>query len=520
MVSAYVSGNSEDKREITYFETCEYDNIGLHNLTTLILKEFGIQFQAANHFRLKLHPVNGDPRILHNSKGPTVQGVESGDTIELLHCGPIAQVCTKTSDSNVWDIPNVKKMNRDDFEVEPRPFGTGNFARIYRAKSKHGLGDVAWKVPYGISLEKQTVVESMIRELRIMASCDHPAVMKLIGVALPEGGKTKPAIVIPLLTGSLQDWIEKKGELGSKSLTNVEKFIVIYGIARGMQYLHRHMIQHRDLNPKNVLLTQDMEPVIIDFGASKVTETGETVIHSNVIGTALYMAPEAFGKRYSTRTDVYSYAWTVWAFWTRSLPYNREIISVTEIESRAIKNVRPGLPTETDSMTQFVADMIRNCWDPDSHKRLSFDQIVEKFDSATASVLTEKRDLEKFEEYQNKLAEKRLVNVSESDISISELESFAQSGESTALIELGRRYQTGTMVEPDLKRAVRYYREAAARGNPDGYFCLGQCYQHGIGLQPDPLVGSALIEKARQEESHMALEWDDKSHMLVPKANA
>lgn len=63
-------------------------------------------------------------------------------------------------------------------------------------------------------------------------------------------------------------------------------------------------------------------------------------------------------------------------------------------------------------------------------------------------------------------------------------------------------------MEPDLKRAVRYYREAAARENPDGLFCLGQCYRHGIGLQPNSLVGDALIEKARQDGSHMALEWE------------
>ena len=510
MVSVYISGNSGDKREITYFETCEYGKPGLHPLITLILKKFGIQFQGANHFRLKLHPVNGDPRILNNSKGHRAQGVESGDTIEVLHCGPLAQVSKKTSDSNVWDIPNVRHMNRDDFEVEPKPFCLGGFAKIYRAKSKHGLGDVAWKVPLGSCLDNPDAVQSMTRELRIMASCDHPAVMKLVGVALPEGGKTKPAILTPLLSGSLQDWIEKKGELGSKSLTNVDKFIIIYGVARGMQYLHRHMIQHRDLNPKNVLLTQDMEPVIIDFGASKVTETGQTVVQSQAIGTGPYMAPEAFGERYSSRTDVYSYGWTVWAFWTRSVPYGDKKASEWEIRNKAINNVRPGLPTEPDVMTQFVADLIRNCWDQDSHNRPSFDQIVEHFDKAC--VLTEKRDLEKFEKYQSKLAEKRLVNVSETDISISELESFAQSGESTALIELGRRYQTGTMVEPDLKRAVRYYREAARRGNPDGYFCLGQCYYHGIGLQPNKLVGSVLIEKARQDESHMALEWDEKDH--------
>ena len=71
--------------------------------------------------------------------------------------------------------------------------------------------------------------------------------------------------------------------------------MIICVISSAMKYLHKKNIIHCDLKPDNILINDDFNPFITDFGLSKINELGSLMEHSiNFCGTIIYMAPETF----------------------------------------------------------------------------------------------------------------------------------------------------------------------------------------------------------------------------------
>ncbi|CAL0320039.1 unnamed protein product [Lupinus luteus] len=111
--------------------------------------------------------------------------------------------------------------------------------------------------------------------------------------------------------GSLQDALNKV-EAGERELDWLTRHKVAVGIASGLEYLHLShspRIIHRDLKPANVLLDDDMEARIADFGLAKVMQDGQThITTSNVAGTVGYIAPEFHQiLKFTDKCDIYSF---------------------------------------------------------------------------------------------------------------------------------------------------------------------------------------------------------------------
>ncbi|KAF3618480.1 Leucine-rich repeat receptor-like serine/threonine/tyrosine-protein kinase SOBIR1 [Capsicum annuum] len=111
--------------------------------------------------------------------------------------------------------------------------------------------------------------------------------------------------------GSLQDILQQVTE-GTRVLDWLGRHRIAAGIAAGLEYLHINHTQriiHRDLKPANVLLDDDMEPRIADFGLAKAVPDAHThVTTSNVAGTVGYIAPEYHQTlKFTDKCDIYSF---------------------------------------------------------------------------------------------------------------------------------------------------------------------------------------------------------------------
>jgi len=113
-------------------------------------------------------------------------------------------------------------------------------------------------------------------------------------------------------------------------LTSEQRFSISLGVARGIAYLHSFKdgpIIHRDIKTANILIDLDLEPKIGDFTLVRqldVMRNGETQHSLNIIGTSIYMPPEAFRGDISTKFDIFSFGVVILELLTGMRPFNDE----------------------------------------------------------------------------------------------------------------------------------------------------------------------------------------------------
>ncbi|CAL5186602.1 unnamed protein product [Lathyrus oleraceus] len=154
--------------------------------------------------------------------------------------------------------------------------------------------------------------EEFINEVASITRTSHVNVVTLLGFCF-EG--YKKALVYEFMSnGSLDKFIYNKGSETIESLSWDNLHHVAKGIARGLEYLHRGCttrILHFDIKPHNILLDENFNPKISDFGLAKLCLRKESIISmSDQRGTMGYVAPEVWNRHFggvSHKSDVYSY---------------------------------------------------------------------------------------------------------------------------------------------------------------------------------------------------------------------
>ncbi|KAJ6889970.1 receptor-like cytosolic serine/threonine-protein kinase RBK2 isoform X1 [Populus alba x Populus x berolinensis] len=180
--------------------------------------------------------------------------------------------------------------------------GEGGYAEVYKGKLEDGQFVAIKRLTRG-SPEDMTV--DFLSELGIIVHVDHPNIAKVIGYGV-EGGMH---LVLELsANGSLASLL-----YGPKEKLDWRiRYKIALGTARGLLYLHeecQRRIIHKDIKASNILLTEDLEPQISDFGLAKwLPEEWSHHTLSKIEGTFGYLPPEFFMHGIvDEKTDVYAY---------------------------------------------------------------------------------------------------------------------------------------------------------------------------------------------------------------------
>ncbi|KAM3301999.1 hypothetical protein P3S67_016501 [Capsicum chacoense] len=193
---------------------------------------------------------------------------------------------------------NELKIITEDFS---RKLGEGGFGAVYEGTLSNGT-KIAVKRLDGLG----HVMESFVTEVKIVGGIHHVNLVKLFGFCAEK--RERLLIYEHMVNGSLDRWIYNKNQ--ENGLTWHTRQRIITDIAKGLAYLHDECSQkiiHLDIKPQNILLDQNFNAKISDFGMSKLIEKDKSKIETRMRGTRGYLAPEWLNSVITEKVDVYAF---------------------------------------------------------------------------------------------------------------------------------------------------------------------------------------------------------------------
>src|SRR5258708_21817639 len=187
-----------------------------------------------------------------------------------------------------------------------RELGQGGMGVVWLAERSDGevKRPVALKLPI-VSLHNRALAERFGRERDILAQLTHPHIARLYDAGVTEQGQ--PYLAIEYVEG------EKITSFCDRRNLNLEARLQLFlQVLRAVQYAHTNLIVHRDLKPANILVTNQGEVRLLDFGIAKLLTEGEAneTELTRIGGRALtpeFASPEQIaGGTLTTASDVYS----------------------------------------------------------------------------------------------------------------------------------------------------------------------------------------------------------------------
>ena len=248
----------------------------------------------------------------------------------------------------------------DRFQIREH-MAQGGMADIYRAYDLVNRRDVVLKIPDKMMIGDPAQYERFQRELEVLNTLNHPAILHGLG----SGQYNRiPYLATELIKGkSLRDIIAASAPLPPDHAVPLMR-----KIAAGMAYCHDQGVVHRDLKPENILVTDEGQPVIMDFGLA-LTKSSHRVTYANLsatAGTPDYMAPEQIeGQRGDPRTDLYALGTMFYEMLSGILPFSADNnFAVMQLH---LNGVAPRLDKVQPAVSPELAAIVAKCLqrDPD-----------------------------------------------------------------------------------------------------------------------------------------------------------
>lgn len=218
--------------------------------------------------------------------------------------------------------------------------GRGGMGVVYRARQASLHREVALKVIRSRQLAGEAEVRRFRLEAEAAARLEHANIVPVYEVGEHSGCHYFSMRLVR--GGSLADAIARRRptELGGPKtggavLGNYRGAVsLVRKVARAVHHAHQRGVLHRDLKPSNLLLDEQGEPHITDFGLAKLGEdaTSALTVSNAILGTPAYMAPEqAAGrmKEVTTASDVYALGGILYELLTGSPPFQSESVAAT-----------------------------------------------------------------------------------------------------------------------------------------------------------------------------------------------
>jgi serine/threonine-protein kinase len=226
----------------------------------------------------------------------------------------------------------------------------GGMGVVYRAHDAWLERDVALKVIRAGAEARPEEVERFFREARAAAALDHPNIVRILDIGTAAGCPYYTMALAP--GGSLKRHAGRYAEPRAAAA-------LVERVARAVGAAHARGVVHRDLKPSNILLGENGEPLVADFGLAKLAGAATRMTRTGrVLGTPAYMAPEQAAGRSADVTpaaDVWALGVVLYELVTSRLPYDVTTADAAATRARFPAPVpprllRPEIPFELETV--------------------------------------------------------------------------------------------------------------------------------------------------------------------------
>ncbi len=228
--------------------------------------------------------------------------------------------------------------------------GSGGMAYVYLAHDEVLGRDVALKMLKARYAENEELVERFRREARSAASLSHPHIVPVFDWG--ETGDGTYYIAMEYLSGgTLKDRITSEGAPPPRTVVEVA-----LQIAEALEAAHERGVIHRDIKPRNILITDSGHVKVADFGIARAAEATTISGLGDILGSVKYMSPEqAAGERAGAASDLYSLGVVLYEMLTGRVPFEVETPADVPVKHAGgppphPREVNPEVPEGTDAL--------------------------------------------------------------------------------------------------------------------------------------------------------------------------
>lgn len=297
-----------------------------------------------------------------------------------------------------------KVLNRELVEAPPGPtvgsrvkqfllqreLGQGGMGQIFLARDTKLGRPVALKF---LRIHSKDRVERFLAEARATAQCHHPNIVVIY--------EASEAMGLPYLALEYLDGMPLTESLREGPLSPEQAVALVLPVARALVAAHARGVVHRDLKPDNILLTQDGQVKVLDFGIAKLFERDDLLNESfedmeafagpgpaitrngEFLGTVPYMSPEQWGAdEVDHRTDLWALGILFWHLLTLRHPISRPVPARLRAALRKLDEPMPTISRAAPELPDGLAEVVDACLlKRKSDRMASAEQLVSRLEA-------------------------------------------------------------------------------------------------------------------------------------------
>ena len=233
--------------------------------------------------------------------------------------------------------------------------GEGGMSEVYKARCNKLNRFVAVKILKKQFADNEDISQKFKREATAIANLSDTNIVNVLDVGTQDN---MDYIVMEYVSGkTLKELINYSGKLSYNTAIKIA-----LQIAKALDCAHRNNIIHRDIKPQNILVTEDGEVKVSDFGIAKSTDSQTITNTTSIIGSAHYLSPEqAKGTYIDFRSDLYSFGIVLYEMVTGRLPFEGDspvTVALKHLQEEPVppKNINPAIP---DSLNKLILKAIQ-----------------------------------------------------------------------------------------------------------------------------------------------------------------